>query len=367
MIVDCVANLYIVVTLSIACIYLIIYNKVATYSNKAKNKQDCRGISVIIAVKNELENLKQNIPLLLAQDFPNYEIIFVDDHSSDDSFIFLEEYSEAFDQISLYSLKNSNLKGKKDALTFGIEKAQYEYLVFTDADCNPVSKQWLNDVFNSYSDKIQIVLGYGPIKKLPGIINILARVDTFYIALQYFSFALLGFPYMGVGRNLSYKKTFFLSSEGFLRHSDLLSGDDDLFIQKNANRENIAICIEQTSFMYSSAKKSLKQLFFQKRRHTSTGLRYQKTPLTFLGIIQFLNISFYFVLFSLIISGNFTWLLFLFTLIKCFSQWVVLKKSCQKFGEEDLLLFSLIFELPVICLNVLAGFTNLFIKNNKWN
>ena len=239
-------------------------------------------------------------------------------------------------------------------MDLGIEKAKNEYLVFTDADCAPAGEQWLSDIANCYSEQIQIVLGYGPYRKSKGIVNILARVDTFYIAMQYFAFALLGAPYMGVGRNLSYSKSLYKAGNGFIDHLDLLSGDDDLFIQANANRVNVAVCMEPSSYIYSNAKETFKQLFLQKRRHTSTCMRYKKLHIAFLGFIQLLNLFFYFALVVLIISGNFTWTMLLFTILKFSSQGLVLKKCCQRLGEQDLLLFSLIFELPVIFMNILG-------------
>ena len=367
MIIDLIPHLFLGSVLGLLGLYFLIYNKVATYSKDTNDNYFNESVSIIIASRNELENLEQNLPILLAQEYSDYEIIIVDDHSTDGSGSFVRQLAVSNEHLSYYSLSGNDKSSKKTALALGIKKAKNEYLLFTDADCTPAGEQWLSGMVNCYSEKIQIVLGYGPYRKSTGIVNIMARVDTFFIALQYFAFSLMGIPYMGVGRNLSYRKSLYTKGSGFTDNQDLLSGDDDLFIQANANKTNVAVCMEESSFTYSITEKSLWNLFLQKRRHTSAGFRYKNFQIVLLGLIQLINAFFYFALFALILSGNYTSLMLLFTFLKFSSQWFVLKKCCQRLGEQDLLLFSLIFEMPIIFLNFLASFSNLVIKNSKWN
>ena len=109
---------------------------------------------------------------------------------------------------------------------------------------------------SGYEPGIEIVLGYGAYKKYPGILNKLIRFETFHTALQYFSYALAGKPYMGVGRNLSYRKEAFLRNKGFSAINHIPSGDDDLFINMIATKTNTAIVIDKEAHTLSEPHKT---------------------------------------------------------------------------------------------------------------
>ena len=168
-------------------------------------------ISIIICAKNEFDNLRKNLPSILAQNYFNFEVIVVNDQSSDQSAIFLEQLAAKNKHLVVVDIDDfvTHTAGKKFALTLGIKTAKHEYLLLTDADCLPNSKDWVKQM-TSHFNNTDIILGYGSYKKRKGLLNKIIRFDTFNIAQQYFSFALAGQTYMGVGRNLAYKKSLFL-------------------------------------------------------------------------------------------------------------------------------------------------------------
>jgi cellulose synthase/poly-beta-1,6-N-acetylglucosamine synthase-like glycosyltransferase len=171
-------------------------------------------LSVIVAARNESENLYELIPLILEQDYPNFEIIVVNNQSMDDSKWLLKAYQRQYPNIHVVELeKNQHLRpGKKLPLTLAVRAANFDHFIFTDADCRPTSKHWLKTMAKGFSSSTEIVLGYGPYVVEKGFLNRLVRFDTAWIAMNYFSFALSGLPYMGVGRNLAYsRKAFELS------------------------------------------------------------------------------------------------------------------------------------------------------------
>ena len=235
---------------------------------KKENSSFSEPISIIICAKNEAENLTEFLPKILEQKYSNFEVILVDDQSKDNTEYVLKELKRKhfnLKEVKIEEHVNSRL-GKKFALTLGIKAAKHEYLLLTDADCVPASEHWLNEMASNFSAKKQIVLGYGSYKKEKGLLNKMIRFDAFSVALQYFSYALADMAYMGVGRNLAYKKSVFFDNKGFASHIHLLSGDDDLFIQEVANKQNLAIAISSNSHTISEAKQSWKEWIFQRKK-----------------------------------------------------------------------------------------------------
>lgn len=242
-------------------------------------------VSVIIAARNEEDNLFKNLPLILEQNYPDFEVVVINHQSKDDSQHILKALARDYKHLKLIHLESSkHLKtGKKLPLTIAIKGAQHNHLLFTDADCTPASKDWLRRIAGNFSSK-EIVLGYGPYRKEAGMLNRLIRLDTVMIALNYLSMALGGVPYMGVGRNLGYTKELFYKNNGFKSHYALQSGDDDLFVQENAKKRNYTICVAPESFMYSDGENSWENWLKQKGRHFTTTGHYKVFKKWLLGI-----------------------------------------------------------------------------------
>ena len=146
--------------------------------------------------------------------------------------------------------------------------------MLSDADCYPVSDQWLKLMASNFSGDIKIVLGYGGYERKKGFLNMLIRYETTFTAIQYLSFAITGLPYMGVGRNLAYEKALFFDTKGFAGHYHLLSGDDDLFVNKNATKHNCAVEFSAGSHTLSRPETTFRAWIKQKKRHLSAGSHY---------------------------------------------------------------------------------------------
>ena len=251
-------------------------------------------VSVIVAARNEYHNLKILIPALLNQEYHNFEIVIALDRCSDDSEKLTNEYTSIPNLrfININELPDS-FSGKKYALTRAIEDSNHELLVFTDADCIPASTKWLQIVTSSYKVSTQIVIGYGPYTQAPGSINLFVRYETILSALQYLTFSRLGMPFMGVGRNMSYRKSFFQHKNGFDQFSGIIGGDDDLFVSHHATRNNINSYYSKESHVFSKAKDNWKSLFLQKKRHLSVGKYYRKKHQVILGLLGATQIMFW--------------------------------------------------------------------------
>ncbi|MFT5166111.1 MAG: biofilm PGA synthesis N-glycosyltransferase PgaC [Saprospiraceae bacterium] len=279
--------------------WLFLFSKLAFYKpaikeKRAPGKEDL-AVSIVICARNEAKNLKKNLDRILNQNYRSFEVIIVNDDSSDSTDNILLNYHIKYPILRNISLKDKpEGSGKKFALAQGIEAAKYEILLLTDADCVPNSNNWIRDMVSHLDDQTDIVLGYGPHYKAKSILNKWIRYETLTTATHYFSFALAGMPYMGVGRNLMYRKKLFREVGGFTDHDHLLSGDDDLFINAAATAKNTRIALESESFMYSEGKQSWKDYYRQKTRHLTAGKHYHLKHQILLGLYTLSHFLYYF-------------------------------------------------------------------------
>lgn len=314
-----------------------IFSRLAFHQDRDMEVSDkLPGISVIIAARNESNNLYNNLPFILDQNYPEFEVIVVNHQSVDDSQYILDAYKRQFPNLrTIIVEKNAHLKyGKKLPLTIGIKGAKYEHLLFTDADCRPASKNWIRSMAGRFSEKKQIVLGYGPYKKEKGLLNRFIRFDTAWIAMSYFSMAKARVPYMGIGRNMAYTKGAFKNADGFKSHYSLSSGDDDLFIQDAAKKRNYSINIDPDSFCYSNGAKSWGHLLKQKSRHYTTAEKYRVFKKLMLGIypLSLLIMTGTFV--TLMFDSRFIWLSLSAYLLVLAVKWIIIGRSFSKLKES---------------------------------
>jgi biofilm PGA synthesis N-glycosyltransferase PgaC len=325
-------------------------------------------VSVIICARNELQNLQENLPVILNQNYPDFEVIVVNDCSVDDSAHLLDQLKITYENLKVVTVtEHKRFKtGKKFALTMGIKAAKNEYLLLTDADCKPTSADWIGLMQQGFSNQKEIVLGYSPYRKTSGILNTFIRFETVKTAISYLSAALNNQPYMGVGRNLAYTKSLFFRSKGFAAHLHLLSGDDDLFINQNATATNTAIQISPEAQTYSETKKGLVAYYLQKRRHMGVG-KYYKSKNRFLITLDALSgFLFYIFLTVLLILKFEPWIvagIFIFRfMVQCFFYPAIFRKL----DAADLIWWFPVLDLfYYVYLNVF-GVVGSVTKNLKW-
>jgi glycosyltransferase involved in cell wall biosynthesis len=320
-------------------------------------------VSLIVCSKNEQENLKILIPKLLKQSHTNFELIIVNDASHDDTKDIIEEFMKHDPRVKMvHVLNNESFWGnKKYALTLGIKKAVNDSLVFIDADCTPNSADWLSLMSRHLSKEKSIVLGYGGYQKVKNsLLNALIRFETGFTAIQYFSYAMRGNPYMGVGRNLSYTATLFYSVNGFINHMNVLGGDDDLFVNQVATSKNTAVSLEESSFTYSKPEISWAAWWRQKKRHINTANHYRQLHKYFLGFFYLTQIGF---LISSVLALTFAtnWIMItvlIIIIIRYLVFWVVIGRGLSRFRESDIIVI-----IPFLELLLIGTQLALFIKN----
>ncbi|MBI3502639.1 MAG: glycosyltransferase [Bacteroidetes bacterium] len=369
---------FIIFCLSIAVLlwyYFFFFARLAFYKEHQPSTINHQPVSVVICAKNEDHNLPEFLPLILSQDYPEYEVVVVDDCSWDNTPDVLREFEKKYSNLKVITIKEDlkHYHGKKFALMVGIKGASHDYLLLTDGDCKPLSNQWLKKMMSKFSAGKEIMLGYSKYEKLPGLLNKLIRFDTFHIALQYFSFAMAGKPYMGIGRNLAYKKELFFRHKGFATHYHIESGDDDLFINEAATEKNVAVEFSEGSYTESRVKKDWKGWIEQKRRHLTTWKEYKLSDKFRLGLYPFSQAIFWLSFIALLIANKhelfFEYDLYLILgllALRLISQWIIFKFALAQLKEKDLFLTSLFAELFLLVFYPALSISNALFRRKKW-
>jgi len=326
-------------------------------------------ISLIIAARDEERNLKKNLELWLGQNHNSFEVIVADDCSYDNTQYFLNELQRKFQHLHVVTLEETKIfkGGKKHALSLAIKAAQFDRVLFTDADCKPSSKDWLALMNAQFTEQKEIVLGMGVYEKKKGLLNYLIRMDTLQIAIQYLGTAARGFPYMGVGRNLAYNKHLFFDVGGYKKHIDIIWGDDDLFINQIANGNNTTLCATPEAQTVSKPKTSFEAWFVQKRRHISTSGRYSFGTKLMLSLKSVRMLIYYSMLLlglfipelfkSFIISGSIIYLAHVLIFL-------VLKNKIGKVDEFFVFPFA---EIALFVINILIYLSIWIRKPKSWS
>ena len=348
--------------------YLFFFLRLVLYKATTKTISQTHPVSVIICARDEAANLAKNLPGALVQQYSTtHEVIVVNDNSFDDSKYVLEEFQRKFKQLNIVELKQEAkfIPGKKFPLSIGIKTAKYEIVLLTDADCVPASEYWIDKMQQTYDEHTEIVLGYGAFYKKKGILNKIIRWETFHTALQYLSYSLAGLTYMGVGRNLSYKKSVFFRHKGFSAHNHVASGDDDLFINNAATRNNTKINIDKDTFTLSEPAKDWAAWRRQKRRHYSTGRYYRPLHKFLLGLYSLSHFLFYPLFVTSIIFFNWQFSLIVFG-CRLLLQAIIFYPAMKKLDEKDLYRWFLFFDLWMFFYYLLFSFSLLRKPGQNW-
>ena len=348
--------------------YLFFFSRLAFFKNTTKDITQTHPVSVIICARDEAANLAKNLPGSLVQSYSTtHEVIVVNDNSFDDSKYLLEEFERNFKHLKIVELKQEAkmIPGKKFPLSIGIKTAKYEIVLLTDADCVPSSELWIEKIQESYDDSTEIVLGYGAYHKKKGLLNRLIRWETFHTALQYLSYALAGKPYMGVGRNLSYKKVIFFRHKGFSSFNHISSGDDDLFINIAATKNNTKINISPEAFTLSDSPSNWNQWIKQKRRHYSTAKYYKPLHKFLLGLYSLSHFLFFPILITAIVFYNWQLSLLVF-FIRFIIQIIILYPSMKKLNEKDLFPFFILLDLWMFFYYFIFSITLILKPRTSW-
>jgi len=350
-------------------VFIKLAKRIQSKSSNTSEKLPTSSISIVISAKNEAENLKRNLPFIFQQEKIDFEVIVIDDHSSDETYKILSEFQKKNSNLKIIQLADFTANtGKKIALSKAIELASYEILLFTDADCQPASKMWAYRMLQQLlaNASTEVILGFGGFRKKNNFLNRLQNFETITTAIQYFSASLWKSPYMGVGRNLMYKKSLFLEKNGFKNHLDIPSGDDDLFVQEVANKENTQICLHPESFTISNLPTTWKAWFRQKQRHVTTSSRYSLKHQLLLGGLYFNKFIFWLSFVILLFTSLWFYAILGMTIITGI-VYIIQKPIFKHFEEKRLLLGYPIYNFSLVLFQFCIFIMNLKSTPKHWN
>jgi len=343
---------------------LLIFFRITVKGKRELASNEGKPVTVIVCARNEEQNLVNFVPKILEQDYERFELLLINDRSWDETWDVMEALAAKDERIKLVNIPDAGKDGyaKKFALTIGIKAAKYDQLLFIDADCYPSSKNWLSKMAGQFSTEKKIVLGVGAYEKDKGFVNKAVRFETCNIALTYLSFAKAGVPYMGVGRNLAYKNELYDSIRGFKNHYHVKSGDDDLFVNEAATKNNTTICLDPEATTFSIPEKNFKDWFRQKRRHLTTGHFYRGYHKLLLGLWP---LSYLLMLVCLIIASALHplfWVPLCVIAMRWVLAYIVSWRVFNTMQSKDVWFLYPFMELFIIFLNAI-----LLLTNKKYN
>lgn len=345
----------------------LVFSKVAFYKKKrrAKTDDELEAVSIVVWTRDCYEYLMELLPILLNQDYPDFEIVVVNDCSEDGTEDYLKDLERIEPRIKpVYLRQQLNFfNGKKFPLSMGIKSAKNDLLVFTDVNCRPDTDKWLRSVVDCYKRNTEVAIGYCPVINKKGLLNRIIRFDGLQQGLLYLSSALNGHPYMGTGKNLSYRKELFYRNKGFTSHYTTSVGDDDLFISQVANQKNTEVLIDAENAIRSIPTERFNIWMHQKSSRYSTipqyGINARITQGIFLWSQFFFYASFIALLclppaFLLSIGAVYyiPTLVILF-LLRYGTQLFIYHKASKRLGERGLLPGLFAFDLLLTFLSPL--------------
>lgn len=354
---------------SVQFIYFLVF--LIAFARKQKPaipESEATPLSVVVCAHDEHENLQELIPQLLAQNYSTFEVIVVDDRSNDDTRDWLLAETKKDSRLRMVHVNHTpdHINGKKYALTLGIRAALHEWIVLTDADCRPASPLWLQSYSRNFSADKQFVLGYSPYQKSQGWLNRFIRFEALITAVQYLGFALLKLPYMGVGRNMAYRKSLFMYTKGFTHMLSLTGGDDDLFVNKHATGRNTAVVLGKDALTLSIPKETVGEFYQQKIRHLAAGKKYKFAHRLLLGIFMLSWVLTWLVgLPLLFLSGSLTLIGGLLAgrlVLIMVTLYVALKRMGESFEIWSLIVLDIIYSIYYLT----TGTAALLTKKIRW-
>ena len=334
--------------------YFCLYNRIHIRSRAVKRSdihfsQELPPLSVIIYAREEVENLRRNLTAVLEQDYPQFEVIVINDGNTDESEDYLTLQGEKYPNLyhSFVPSSSRYISRKKLAITLGIKASKYDWLVFTEANCLPESNQWLRTMARNFTSRAQIVLGYSGYERGKGWLHKRVSFDNLFTSMRYLGYALAGKPYMGIGRNMAYRKELFYSQKGFSAHLNLQRGDDDLFINKTATSENTRVETDANAVLRVQPVFYAKDWGEEKISYMATAHFYRGIQRNLSGFETTTRLLFHATWIAALVIGilNFHWLVagiaFLIFALRYTMQALIINKTAKDLGEKRRYFFTL--------------------------
>ncbi|MDD3667666.1 MAG: glycosyltransferase [Bacteroidales bacterium] len=348
--------------------YFIVYGRVAFFKdNKLTTDEKQKyipSVSVVMCVKDDAYNLEKKLPIILEQEYPNFEVVVVNDASKDETEYVLRVLQEIYPNLNVVNLYNNvnGFLGKKYPLSLGIKSAKNEIILLTESDTMPLNYNWITTMVKGFKQKKDIVLGFTNFEQKPTFLNTLMHYENLTSAMNYLGNAMLNNPFMGQGRNMAYKREFFFETGGFISQYNISVGEDDLFINKNANSKNTSVIINKESINLASPKEKREEWVIQKKKHFKSMYHFKLKDKIISTLMPFATLLIY-VLVALSIVFQFPWQYAILPLVLKYTfQIIVYYKSSKTLATKQVAFLSPLLEVLFLFINTTIRFFTLFTK-----
>ncbi|KQC01991.1 transmembrane glycosyltransferase [Pedobacter sp. Hv1] len=347
---------------------LFVHLKLASTKVQSIPENALNPISVIVYARNEAKSLEKYLPNLFNQNYPNFEVVVVNDRSWDGTDDLLERLAKQYTQLKVVTVAEGDkfIAGKKFAVTMGIKASSYDWLVLTDADCEPASANWLMGMQQPAAESTEIVIGYAPLMKKRGFLNVMIRFETFFKAVNYLAYALKGKPYMGVGRNLAYKKSLFFKNKGFAAHMHIAVGDDDLFVNSNGNRNNTEVQINKEAQVWGEPKTSLIAYLREKKVQKGAKVLYKSGHKLMLAIQAIAYFLFYAFTIALLCFKATLYLAIGVFVLSLIVRCLIYPRLLKRLNYGELRWWFPLLDIILFVFVVFNSFLSIFVKKVQW-
>ncbi len=318
-------------------------------------------VSVVICAKNEVQNLEKNLPLFLAQDYPEFEVVVVNDGSTDDTEEMLHALRQQHKNLQVTTIEPDYkfTHNKKLAITVGIKAAQHKRIIFTEPDCEPSGSRWLEAMQQAFGGSGEVVIGYCRNTHRNNAIEKMQRSDELMSALFALRGAMLGKAYRSTIKNMGLSQEFFFRSKGFAHYNSQPNGEETIFLCRNANEQNTKVALAPEALISSSLELTPAQWFKQKCQYAAL-LTMGKRGVGRIRAEMFSRSLFYLCAMALpviaIIRHDYFMLpgIAPLMLARLVSRLVVMKKVLLKLQEKDLFWWVLAYDFisPLLALAV---------------
>ncbi len=355
------------VVAAVQIVYYLFFLSFVYHKRKNNNNKVTIPISVIVYVRNNAEHLSNYIQDLIKQKHPNYEMVFVNNASSDNSLDIIEEFQKRTPKIIKVDVKNTEAfwANKKYALTLGVKAATHEHLLFTEVSSKALSQNWIGEMARHFSKEKSIVIGYQKLKrKKKSFGNVLIRFHHLLNTTQAFTFAKFNAPYQATNHNLAYTKNTFFKVNGYINHLHYFIGEADLFIKDATTKTNTTYTTKTNSFVSATKHLTLKQWFSHQKKEAILFKLYKKKHQFLLSLFKVSKLLFYVLAICIsFINWKVTLPIIVFYFIL---QYTVIGKSASRFQEKDVTLLLPFYDICLVLLQISIFISNQISKPKHW-
>jgi glycosyltransferase involved in cell wall biosynthesis len=348
--------------------YVFVYGKVSRYRLPEEN-YNFPPVSVVLVTKDEQENLKERLPVILEQQYPDFEVVIVNNASSDETEFVLKVFQKIYPQlkvVNLYSEAPNKFLGKKYPLSIGIKSAKNDCVLLTNVNCVPNSLFWIMNMVRGLSQTRNTIIGFNFYEREKTLFNSLVQYDTIINAINYGGMALLGNPYKATGDNIIISREEFFNSGSFLSLYNVACGDMELYVNRITKGKKTSVILNEEAYIKTETPQSFSLWCRYKKRNIKTAYYYKFLDKLLVAIPSWTTLFFYATFVTLFLL-NFPWQWILTGCILKFAIQIIFFQNASKvLMKNNLCIFAPLFEIFFLVFNTIMGISVLFSRKDRW-